>query len=64
MPSSSRLYMAPEGHDYYPWQEGLFRSAPYTIVDGKATIPDVPGWGIEIDDTWLAAANYQQSTLS
>ena len=53
-----------EGPDYYPWQEGLFRSAPYTIVDGKATIPDVPGWGIEIDDTWLAAANYQQSTLS
>ena len=38
-----------EGPDYYPWQEGLFRRAPYEVVDGKVTIPDAPGWGVEID---------------
>ena len=26
-----------EGPDYYPWQEGLFRRAPYAVVDGKVT---------------------------
>src|SRR5262249_17147727 len=52
-----------EGPDYYPWQEGLFRSAPYAIVDGRATIFDAPGWGIEIDEAWLSAAGYQQSAL-
>jgi L-alanine-DL-glutamate epimerase-like enolase superfamily enzyme len=50
-----------EGRDYYPWQEGLFRSWPYTIRDGKVTIPSAPGWGVEIDPEWLARASYQIS---
>lgn len=50
-----------EGSDYYPWQEGLFRNSPYTIVDGKARIPDEPGWGVEIDPSWLEGAAYQRS---
>ena len=50
-----------EGPDYYPWQEGLFRDTPYSIVDGKATIPDGPGWGVEIDEAWLQKAAYQIS---
>ena len=50
-----------EGSDYYPWQEGLFVKSPYDIVDGKATIPDAPGWGVEICPKWLDKASYQKS---
>lgn len=50
-----------EGPDYYPWQEGLFRRAPYAVADGKVTIPDEPGWGVEIDPAWLERAAYQRS---
>jgi len=45
-----------EGPDYYPWQEGLFLGDPYKIEDGKATIPDAPGWGMEINPAWLEKA--------
>lgn len=50
-----------EGADYYPWQDGLFLNAPYGVVDGKVTIPDQPGWGVEIDPAWLEKAGYQIS---
>ncbi len=52
-----------EGADYYPWQEGLFRRSPYDIVDGMVTIPSEPGWGVEIEPTWLARAEYRASAL-
>lgn len=52
-----------EGEDYYPWQDGLFVKSPYDIVDGKASIPDAPGWGVEINPDWLDRANYQKSEL-
>ncbi len=50
-----------EGPDYYPWQDGLFLGTPYAIAGGKVTIPDAPGWGMEIDPAWLAKAHYQVS---
>jgi L-alanine-DL-glutamate epimerase-like enolase superfamily enzyme len=50
-----------EGADYYPWQYGLFRNDPYRIVDGKAEVTDAPGWGVEINPDWLAAASYRAS---
>ncbi len=50
-----------EGADYYPWQDGLFVRSPYDIVDGKATIPNVPGWGIEVAPAWLEKSKYQVS---
>lgn len=50
-----------EGPDYYPWQEGLFRRAPYAVTDGKVTIPDEPGWGVEIDPAWLQRSTRQCS---
>ncbi len=53
-----------EGQDYYPWQEGLFVRSPYDIVDGKASIPDQPGWGVEINPEWLDRAEYQISSLN
>jgi len=53
-----------EGPDYYPWQYGLFRADPYTIRDGRATVTDAPGWGVEIDPDWLARSTYQVSDVS
>ena len=53
-----------EGPDYYPWQEGLFRASPYRIDDGHATIPSEPGWGVEIEPTWLDKAHHQISRLT
>jgi L-alanine-DL-glutamate epimerase-like enolase superfamily enzyme len=50
-----------EGLDYYPWQEGLYVKSPYDIVDGRANIPDAPGWGVEISPEWLDKASYQIS---
>ena len=46
-----------EGSDYYPWQDGLFEPA-LVARDGKVRIPDGPGWGVEIDRSWLERAEY------
>ncbi len=51
-----------EGPDYYPWQEGLFVRSPYEITDGKATVTDAPGWGVEISPDWLENSNYRQTS--
>lgn len=53
-----------EGPDYYPWQDGLFQTWPYEIVDGHATVSDTPGWGVEISQDWLDKADYRISELS
>jgi L-alanine-DL-glutamate epimerase-like enolase superfamily enzyme len=52
-----------EGLDYYPWQDGLFLNDPYKIVDGCATVTDLPGWGVEINPAWLEKASYKVSSL-
>ncbi|WP_272006059.1 mandelate racemase/muconate lactonizing enzyme family protein [Roseovarius sp. ZX-A-9] len=52
-----------EGLDYYPWQDKLFVNDPYEIVDGKATVTDAPGWGLEVNPEWLAKAAYRVSEL-
>ncbi len=57
------LEFSVEGQDYYPWQEGLFTSDPYAVVDGKVTVTDAPGWGIEVSPDWLARSTYQVSRL-
>jgi len=55
------LELSIEGPDYYPWQQGLFVEDPYTVRDGRVTIPSAPGWGVEINPGWLAEATYQCS---
>jgi L-alanine-DL-glutamate epimerase-like enolase superfamily enzyme len=50
-----------EEEDYYPWQYGLFLGDPYAITDGKATVTDQPGWGVEINPAWLETAAYRVS---
>lgn len=57
------LELSIEGPDYYPWQEELFRNAPYEVTDGMVTIPSEPGWGAEIAPEWLDRAEYQASRL-
>ena len=52
-----------EEEDYYPWQYGLFLGDPYRIEDGRATIPDAPGWGIEINPAWLEKAKHRASEI-
>ena len=55
------LELSIEGSDYYPWQAGLFRGDPFEVRDGCVTIPAEPGWGVEIEPRWLAAAAYRRS---
>ena len=52
-----------EGADYYPWQQDLFLEDPYSVDDGKVTISDKPGWGIEIRSDWIEKSTYQCSKL-
>ncbi|MDF2370219.1 MAG: mandelate racemase/muconate lactonizing enzyme family protein [Rhizobiaceae bacterium] len=53
-----------EGEDYYPWQDDLFVESPYAIRDGKATVTDAPGWGVEVRPQWLEKSHYQISQLN
>jgi L-alanine-DL-glutamate epimerase-like enolase superfamily enzyme len=57
------LELSIEGLDYYPWQDGLFLGQPYHVTDGHVTVPDAPGWGIEINPDWLERAAYRVSEL-
>lgn len=58
------LELSIEGPDYYPWQEGLFVRSPYDVKDGHVTLPDAPGWGVEVNPAWLQKASYQISEAS
>jgi L-alanine-DL-glutamate epimerase-like enolase superfamily enzyme len=51
-----------EGADYYPWQDGIFTPA-LVAEGGRVTIPDGPGWGVEIEPAWLERATWQSSEL-
>lgn len=52
-----------EGDDYYPWQRGLFLGDPFKITDGTVIVPDLPGWGVEVNPAWLEAAVYTEASL-
>ena len=47
-----------EEADYYPWQYGIFVEDPYRVQDGKLTVTDAPGWGVEVAPEWLAKSTY------
>ncbi len=48
---------------YYPWQVGIFNPV-LEAHDGKVQIPDGPGWGVEINPSWLAGAEHQISEIA
>ena len=52
-----------EGLDYYPWQDDIFVTSPYEITDGKATVTDAPGWGVEVNPDWLDRATYAKTSV-
>ena len=52
-----------EGPDYYPWQEGLFVRSPFDITDGKATVTEAPGWGVDISPDWLERSSHRKTTI-
>ena len=59
------LELSIEGPDYYPWQEGLFRTSPY--AGGRTAVSPFrpsPGWGVEIEPEWLAQAEYRVSAAA
>jgi L-alanine-DL-glutamate epimerase-like enolase superfamily enzyme len=45
-----------------PWWEGLYQPV-LEVRDGRVDIPARPGWGVEINPTWLEKAGYQCSSL-
>ena len=53
-----------EGKDYYPWQDQLFSKHPFRISEGKVTISNDPGWGVEINYNWLESSDYNVSELN
>lgn len=56
------LELSIEGADYYPWQYDLFLGEPFAVKEGAVTIPSAPGWGVEINPSWLARAKHDVST--
>ena len=44
------------------WQDELYTPA-LLVKDGKVQIPDRPGWGVDINSSWLEKAQYQCSEL-
>ena len=51
-----------EEDDYYPWQYGVYKAFP-VAVDGKVQIPEGPGWGIEVEPSWLEQSEYRISEM-
>lgn len=47
-----------EGSEYYPWQYELFDPPP-VVRDGMLPAPTGPGWGVEVNPAWLAAAAHR-----
>ena len=56
------LELAIEGAEYYPWQYDLYDPPP-AVRDGQLAAPAGPGWGIEPNPRWLAAATHRESRL-
>jgi L-alanine-DL-glutamate epimerase-like enolase superfamily enzyme len=45
---------------YYPWQAGIYDPV-LAAKDGKVSIPNGPGWGVTVRESWLDASDYRVS---
>ena len=58
------LELSIEGEDYYPWQHKLFLDDPFQVKNGCVDITDKPGWGVEINPSWLETSEYRISEIN
>ena len=58
------LELSIEGEDYYPWQQKLFLDDPFEVKNGCVDISDKPGWGVEINPSWLETSEYRISEIN
>ena len=58
------LELSIEGEDYYPWQQKLFLDDPFQVKNGCVDITDKPGWGVEINPSWLETSEYRISEIN
>ena len=58
------LELSIEGEDYYPWQHKLFLDDPFEVKNGCVDITDKPGWGVEINPSWLETSEYRISEIN
>ena len=58
------LELSIEGEDYYPWQQQLFLDDPFEVKNGCVDITDKPGWGVEINPSWLETSEYRVSEIN
>ena len=58
------LELSIEGEDYYPWQQKLFLDDPFEVKNGCVDITDKPGWGVEINPSWLETSEYRISEIN
>ena len=42
------------------WAEGML-NPELTVADGAVAVPDDPGWGVTVDEGWLATADHDES---
>jgi L-alanine-DL-glutamate epimerase-like enolase superfamily enzyme len=46
----------------YLWQTGMYEPRP-EVANGTVAVPEGPGWGIEISESWLARSTHRESRL-
>ena len=50
-----------EGPYSQQWADDIFVERPYAVRDGQVEVTDLPGWGIEVKQTFLESASYSVS---
>ena len=59
IPNSGKyLELSIEDETYYPWQKNIFTRDPFKVGDGFVNVTDEPGWGVEINPSWLEKSEY------
>jgi len=46
----------------YPWQSGMYEPRP-AVAGGVVSVPEGPGWGVEISGDWLSRSEHRTTRL-